>query len=347
MRNGGQCLGVVSLALLFVSACDDEENSGQKPDRDRDEQPEQEPLSLEQLSEWTRHPGGPMFLGVVIAGDPHVWRDTDGVYRMVYTDGVGDHQAIAMATSTNLIDWTLDDDAELENGVVLQGAGPSGNDLYLETSHYRRADDGKHQIFYIGYPNEAEYHAAIYKAEADDVSGPYERESEPVINFTAGGADAQSMTSPTIVEHEGTLYMSYVGWATFPDGPIMLMGATSNDDGRTWQKQGVLSWDDIFGVEAHTEKGPDGLFYRVGVTGDDAGNDQLSIGQAEHPFGPYTVLEEPILTMGGPALGEGDSVMSPSLLFDSDSGVAFMHYASVDTGGWPWVVSLATCDFRP
>jgi hypothetical protein len=154
------------------------------------------------------------------------------------------------------------------------------------------------------------------------------------------------MTSPTIVEHEGTLFMSYLGWATFPDGPVTLAGATSNDDGRSWQKVGALSWDDIFGVEAHTEKGPDGMFYRVGVGGDAAGDDVLLLGRAQHPFGPYEVRPEPILTEGGPAVGEGDSVMSPSLLFDDTTGTAYMHYAAVDTGGWPWVVSLARTSYQ-
>ncbi len=302
-------------------------------------------LELGELAAWTRHPDNPIFLGNSFAADPHVWEESPGQYRMVYTDAVEERQAIAMATSTDLVSWTPIANAQYPDGVVLAGAGPGGQDLNQETAVYRRTDDGQHQIFYIGYADEIEYHTAIYKAEASEIEGPYLREADPVIPWTPGGPDSFAMTSPTIVEHNGQLFMTYIGWQSYPDGPVINVGATSDDDGRTWDKHGELSWDDIFGVEAHTEPGPDGLFYRVGITGDTQGGDVITLGRAPHPFGPFTTLAEPILVPGGARVGEGDTIMSPTLMFRDDIETAYMLYAAVDTGGWPWVTSLASCDY--
>ena len=302
-------------------------------------------LSLDALSDWTRDPGNPIFLGNEFSGDPFVWEAAPGDYRMVYTDSVDDRQAIAMATSTDLVEWTPNGSTQFPDGVVLQGAGPGGQDPHLETAVYRKADNGAHQIFYIGYVDEETYHSAIYVAEAPDIDGPYTRAADPILSWTPDGADAAAMTSPTIVEQDGTLYMTYIGWEAFPDGPVSIMGATSIDDGRSWKKVGPLSGEEIFGVEAETVKGPDGLFYRVGITADDQGGDVITLGQAEHPFGPYTELPEPILTPGGPEVGEGETIMSPSLLFVPETETAYLFYAAVDTGGWPWVVSLATSEY--
>ncbi len=301
-------------------------------------------ISLDSLQNWVRHPKNPVFAGNEIASDAHVWREAPGVYRMVYTDGVGDHQAIGMATSSDLVNWKPIADSEHPNGIVLQGAGPSGKDLHLETAFYRKANDGKHQIFYIGYPEESAYHTAIYKAEASKVQGPYVRESDPVISWSAGGLDATAMTSPTIVEHAGKLYMSYIGWEAYPDGPVHIVGMTSTSDGRAWGDKVDLGWDDNFGVEAHMEKGPDGRFYRVGTVGDAQGNDVIALGQSDHPFGPFTQLPTPILTREGP--GEDDSITAPNLLFQPETGTAYVHYTAVGTGGWPWVISLATCKYE-
>jgi len=327
--------------LLVVAGCDDPISVVDPPGA----------IPLRSLANWTRNPGTPIFGGKTgqFAGDPHVWEESPGHYRMVYTDsyidGVNDYQAIAMATSTDLVNWSRIENSEFPAGIILQGVGPGGRDHHQETAFYRKASDGKHQIFYIGYESESTYHAAIYKAEATNIQGPYLRESEPVIAWTTGGVDAAAMTSPTIVTYEGALYMTYVGWAGYPDGPVVIVGATSTTDGRSWAKQGALSWNDIFGVEAHIERGPDGWFYRVGVVSDANGNDEFALGRASHPFGPYEVLPDPILTLGGASRGEVDSITSPSLIFVTGSQTAFMHYAAVAAGGFPWVISLATSTY--
>lgn len=292
------------------------------------------------LSNWVRHPNNPIFGGQWFLSDPHVWEESPGNYRMVYTDANGDYQAIAMATSTDLVNWTPVSNSQYPYGVILQGPGPGGQDPHLETAFYRKANDGMHQIFYIGYMDEAAYHSAIYKAEATNIQGPYTREIDPVIPWTPGGPDSWAMTSPSIVEHDGALYMVYTGWEAYPDGPVTNMGATSSTDGRSWVKLGALSWDDVFGVEAHTEKGPDGRFYRVGITSDDQGGDIIELGHATHPFGPYTTLPDPILAPGGPGVEEGDTIMAPCLLFVNQT--AYLYYTAIDTGGWPWALSLAT-----
>lgn len=335
MRCTARASAAFCLLALFLTACG---GGSVTPDGAPGEIP------LGSLQNWTRHPRNPIFAGNGFASDPHVWEEAPGSYLMLYTTDWDDRQAIGMAASVDLVNWTPIADAQYPSGIVLRGAGPGGLDSHLETAFYRKTDDGKHQIFYIGYTDETTYRAAIYKAEASSARGPYTREAEPIIAWSPGGADATAMTSPTIAEHDGVLYMSYIGWETYPDGPVHIIGATSSTDGRSWEKQGDLGWDDIFGVEAHTEKGPDGRFYRVGVVADAQGKDAIALGRAEHPFGPFTVLPNPILTLGGP--GEGDSIMAPSLIFRPDSGTAYMLYTAVDTGGWPWVISLATSKYE-
>ena len=312
-------------------------------------EPLADPIPLDSFAAWVRNPNNPIFSGFtgteLVAGDAHVWEESPGSYRMVYTDDFNDRTSIAMAISNDLVNWQLIGNSEFPNGVILGGAGPGGKDISLETAFYRKATDGKHQVYYIGYMDENVYNAAIYLAEASQIQGPYTRAEDPVITWTSGGPDAHAMTSPTIVEHEGVLYMTYIGWEAFPNGPVHVVGATSMTDGRSWSKRGALDWDDIFGVEAHTEKGPDGLFYRAGIGADAQGNDMILFGRSNHPFGPYTLVSRLNLSPAGPAVGEGTTIMSPSLVFDHANTTLYMHYAAVDTGGLPWITSVATSTY--
>ncbi len=66
------------------------------------------------------------------------------------------------------------------------------------------------------------------------------------------------MTSPSIVEDEGTLYMMYCAWNDFPN--LWIYGAIS-DDGKTWELVGEVSVPSC--MEGSLTKGPDGHFYTV------------------------------------------------------------------------------------
>lgn len=301
------------------------------------------------LSTWTRASGNPIFGGTSgdFAADPHVWEESPGVYYMVYTTDFGGAQAIGMARSTNLLTWTPITSPQYGSQYVIRGNGPAAGQNNQETAVHLKTASGQHQIYYIGYDNELVYAAQIYRATASSVEGPYTRESAPVIPFGAPGSyDDGAMTSPTIVEHEGKLYMVYIAWDDIPSGApnVINAGAISTDDGVTWAKSGKLDWSGIFGVEAHIEKGPDGKFYRVG-TETPAGSDVLSVGVASHPFGVYTKLAS-VLTLGGASVGEVDSITGGTLLFNTNTRRVYMYYSAVAAGGFPWMTSLATAPYQ-
>ncbi|MDH5738725.1 MAG: family 43 glycosylhydrolase [Nitrospira sp.] len=307
------------------------------------------------LTKFQRHYTAPLFGGEDgnFAGDPHVVTEAEDAYRMVYTtDSGSDSQAIGMAISTDLITWLPVESAQYSDHRVLSGAGPAAGQLNQETAFYYKTPGGAHHIYYIGYDGTAEgaYVAQIYRAiSASNVLGPYTRETTPVVALGAGGSDDDSaMTSPSIVEYNGVLYMVYTGWGDSPNSPdpaVTTMYATSSNNGTTWVKQGSLSWNDIFGVEAHIEKGPDGFYYRAGVVVDGGGNDAVTIGRAFSPLGPYETYPD-VLTLGGASVGEVASITSPSLLFHEDTATLYMFYGAVDTGGFPWMTSLARAIYR-
>lgn len=307
-------------------------------------------IDFSSMQSWTRHPSSPIFGGTAgnFAADPHVWEETPGTYYMVYTTDYAGTQAIGMATSSDLVHWTPISSPQYSSEYVIRGNGPSAGQNNQETAIHYKTASGQHQLYYIGYDNEATYQSQIYRATASSVTGPYTRESSPVIPFGAPGSyDDAAMTSPTIVSFAGTLYMAYVAWADSPTSPtptVINAGATSSNDGTTWTKTGTISWSDVFGVEAHVEKGPDGLFYRVG-TEVPSGADVLSLGVANNPFGPYTVAHN-IYTMGGPSVGEVVSITGACLFFNRRERRLYIYYSAVDTGGFPWMTGLATTSYH-
>lgn len=301
------------------------------------------------LASWTRTPPSPLFGGSSgsFAADPHVWANGINDYYMVYTSEFSGAQAISMARSTDLVTWTPIVSPQYSSEHILRGAGPAAGQAHQETAVYYKTPGGQHQIYYIGYDSEATFQSQIYRATASSIEGPYTREATPVLSFGASGSyDDAAMTSPSIVEHQGVLYMCYVAWADSPTGPsptVINAGATSSDYGATWTKTGTISFSDIFGVEAHIEKGPDGKFYRVATETINSA-DALSIGVSAHPFGPYT-KHAGVLVPGGVGVGEVDSITAPSLFFNRADRRAYMFYSAVAAGGFPWMTSLAIATY--
>lgn len=288
------------------------------------------------IQNWQRHgepvlrdpePGG----GYEIAGDPHVFRTQDGALRMVYTGPhpSNDYATIKLATANSHTDWTV-------GSVLLTGSNSGGLDLNKETSFYRRASSGKHQIYYIGYEDPEVYSSQIFMSEAEVLEGPYTLPTTPII--TSGmqdGLDVKAMTSPSIVEHENRLYMVYCAWNAYPEPTVVQVhGATSNDDGQTWQIVGEVSVPSC--MEGSFTKGPDGFFYAIAQEAGTA----FAIGRSENPFGPYDMLPDSVMTTAG-APWEVDEMNTPQLLFDG--GTAYLYYSGADYSiGW-WVM-LATAD---
>lgn len=301
------------------------------------------------LSSWKRLPPSPLFGGTAgnFAADPHVWANGPKDYYMVYTTDYAGTQAIAMARSSDLVTWTPISSPQYGSEYIIRGNGPAAGQNNQETAIYYKTPGGQHQLYYIGYDDIGTYQAQIYRATATNIQGPYTRESSPVLAFgTSGSYDDYAMTSPTIVTHSGTLYMVYVAWADSPLGVnpgVTNAGATAGTDGSSWTKSGSLSFGDVFGVEGHIEKGPDGRFYRAATETVESA-DVLSVGYATSPFGPYTKFGS-VLTMGGGSVGEVDSITAPTLFFNQLNRRLYMFYSSVDTGGFPWMTSLAVARY--
>lgn len=294
-----------------------------------------ENIDFNKLQSWNRH-DDPVLrdpeLGIAfeVAADPHVFRTRNGALQMVYSGPhpSNDYATIKLASATSHFDWA-------PGAVLLEGSNSGGLDLNKETSFYRLAKSGKHQIYYIGY-EDSEYKAQIFMAEADTLEGPYSLPTAPIIPLMVQhGLNVKVMTSPSIVEHEDRLYMAYCAWDDFPVPTIVKVhGATSDDDGKSWDLVGEVPVPSC--MEGAFTSGPDGYFYAVSQ---DEGN-MFTIGRSEKPFGTYDMLPQPVMTSAG-APWEIDEMNTPQLFFENDK--AYLYYSGADySKGW-WTM-LATTD---
>jgi hypothetical protein len=111
------------------------------------------------------------------------------------------------------------------------------------------------------------------------------------------------MTSPSVVEHDGSLYIAFLGWDAPPDlvTTVWILGARSTDHGVTWEP--VQEIDAAIGMEGQITKGPDGLYYAA-RTAEHNGDEAIFVGRATHPFGLYEEFPHPVLTKQRPG-GKG------------------------------------------
>ena len=264
-----------------------------------------------------------------VASDPHVFLD-EGTLRMIYTGDKDDKPAIKLASAHAINDWT-------PAATLLGSVGPSGLDSHKETGFYRKAATGKHQIYYIGYNDEESYRAQIFLAESDSLTGPYTQMNAPVVERgPIAGEEVYCMTSPTVVEHDGLLYMVFIGWDNSPDKvtEVWVMGATSTDNGHSWND--FQKVDARIGMEGQVTKVNDDDFVAV-RTGDYGDGEAIFYATAAHPFGPWTEEENPILVQAG-APYEKDEVIAPQVFIDPASDEEFLFYTGADYAiGW-WVM---------
>lgn len=283
--------------------------------------PELPPLLL------TKHEG-PVWEGTYVAGDPTVLR-VDGVYRMYYTsideiDGE-EHIMIAGAVSPDGLAWAKATDVPGES--IALDRDEASWDRFLETAELAAAGDVL-WMWYAGYPEEAETTGkAVANGEigvATSMDGTtFTRASAAPVLIRGGAAalDYNALFSPTVVLHEGLWHMLYTGWAV-DDAPlnpfIGLLGATSAD-GVNWTKHEgevlsgpaiELAWAEVV-KEADLVQAPDGEYYLF-FTGDDV----LGVAKATHPFGPWSVLPEPVLVADQD--WEAGAVIAPSVLIEHD-----------------------------
>jgi predicted cupin superfamily sugar epimerase len=264
-----------------------------------------------------------------VASDAHVFMDGDSL-KMIYTGDENGKPAIKLANANAIDDWT-------PSGTLLGAVGPSGLDSHKETGFYRKTANGKHQIYYIGYDNEATYKAQIFLAEADALNGQYTQMNAPVVaKGLIAGKSVYCMTSPSVVEHQGTLYMNFIGWDNSPNNvtEVWVMGATSKDNGHTWNDFQIV--ETRIGMEGQVTKVNENEFVAVS-TGDFGDKEAIFYSTASHPFGPWTESENPILVQAGPPF-EKDEIIAPHIFIDPATNEEILFYTGADYAkGW-WIM---------
>lgn len=331
MSNKQNALGIAILIAvgLLIMACEESGSVRSHTTRLKDIDGS---IHFEALQNWQRY-GDPVLrdplLGYEVAADPHVFRTSEGTLRMVYSgpNPANDYATIKLATASSHTAWT-------PGPVLLEGSNSGNLDINKETAFYRLADSGRHQIYYIGYENGDVYMAQVFVAEADTLEGPYTLPNAPIISTRMQGVrNIVTMTSPSIVEHEDRLYMVYCAWNAFPEATaVWVYGATSDDDGQTWNVVGEVPVPSC--MEGSLTKGPDHRFYAIGE-----GADGFTIGRSETPFGAYEMLPKPVMApLGEP--WEVDEMNTPQLFFQGRT--AYLYYSGADYAkGW-WTMLATT-----
>ena len=308
----------ISMGFLLVS-CENDESSSTGFD-----------------SDWSRSSENPVLRDLIptenyqAASDPHVFYDEAGALNMIYTGDVDGVASIKLAKSMNFTDW------QKQNELLFE-IGPSGKDVNKETAFYRRASNGKHQIYYIGYADEASYQSEVYLAEADELTGPYIQMEFPVVpRGNLAGKEVYLITSPSVVEHQGQLYIIFIGWNDSPNEvtEVWVIGAISKDEGHTWEEYQLV--DTRIGMEGQVTKIGDNEFVAV-RTGEFDDKEAIFHATAAHPFGPWEESPGPILVQEDPTL-EKDEIIAPQITIDQTTGDQYLYYTGADYQvGW-WIM---------
>jgi len=307
--------------ILFIASCKTDESL---------------PSGKEVISEWTRNNQNPILRdvyeggGYESAGDGHIFYDDNGNLNMVYSGDVNDNSSIKLATGTSMANWEV-------NVPLVFEPNSENTDIQKETAFYRKADNGKHQIYYIGYDDNTTYQSQLFLAESDNLSGPYVQITQPIV---ARGTIANQMvyciTSPTVIKHNGLLYMVFIGWNDNPNNAtqVWVIGATSDDDGYTWANYQLV--DAAIAMEGQITKTPNGNYVAV-RTAEYQDVEAIYYATSSHPFGPWTVNDTPILIQNDSTL-EKDEIIAPQIVFDSETEEEHLFYTGADHDlGW-WIM---------
>ncbi|MEL6866147.1 MAG: hypothetical protein AAFP19_17090, partial [Bacteroidota bacterium] len=186
-----------------------------------------------------------------------------------------------------------------------------------------------------------EYKAQIFLAEADELTGPYTQNAAPVVSRgNLAGKSVYCMTSPSIVEHEGFLHLSFIGWNASPSEvtEVWVIGALSNDEGRSWSNFRIV--DTPIGMEGQLTKRGERDFVAV-RTGVYRGKEAIFYARAEHPFGPWETSETPILSQDDTPY-EKNEVIAPQITIDPSNNKQYLYYTGADhqVGWWMMLASL-------
>lgn len=287
------------------------------------------------IKQWDRVSTQPIYRDSIpnenyqVASDPHVFFEGNHL-KMIYSGDEHSKPSIKLADGLNWTSWKY-------NKTLLSDVGPSGLDSNKETAYYRKAKNGKHQIYYIGYESEISYKAQIFLAEADSLTGTYTQMNHAIIpRGLLAGKNVYCMTSPSVVEHQGVLYMTFIGWDNSPNNvtEVWIIGATSIDEGLSWSNFQLI--DSPIGMEGQITKIAENKFVAV-RTASYCGKEAIYYATANHPFGPWNKLNDPILIQAG-APYEKDEIIAPQITQDPISKKEYLYYTGADYKiGW-WIM---------
>lgn len=263
------------------------------------------------------------------ASDGHVFYHNNLLY-MIYSGDANGVSSIKLARGNTINDWEV-------VGSLLSEPNSTQTDINKETSFYRKANSGKHQIYYIGYEDGNTYQSQLFLAEANAIEGPYTQLPNPIVaRGIIANKNVYLITSPSVVEHNGILYLMFIGWNNAPEQvtEVWIFGATSTDDGHTWSNFEIINTP--IGMEGQVTKTPEGNFVAV-RTADYNGEEALFYATSNHPYGPWTTSETPILTKDNSNLEE-DEIIAPQITFDNQTGEEYLFYTgSKHEEGW-WML---------
>jgi serralysin len=286
------------------------------------------------------------FAGQMLAADPTILID-NGVYRMFFTDGAHDGDAIrpviAEAISSDGWTWTQLG-GTTATGVVVAGAG--GDRANLEGACIFKAGDG-FILLYSAYGDEgvplAQFPASLHAATSTDGVHFTPVAGGAVLDPSTGWYDNDAIFSPTVIAHGGGFLMLYAGHA-YTDASavggrlgVSLLAATSRD-GLNWTKapaqilraDPALPWMADGVAEPSLLRGTDGNYYLF-FTGIAGAERSIGIAVAADPLGPWSIVPEPMLTAAGTGLGAGGTVIAPHA--ELVNGVLRVWYTAVAADG--------------
>lgn len=310
--------GFAMVLIIFLAACDKQESSS-GPIAD---------------AGWKRSDQNPVLRDVYpdgsyqSASDGHIFFDANGNIKMIYSGDVNDNSSIKLAAGTSVSNW------QVETALLFE-PNSENTDIHKETPFYRKAANGKHQIFYIGYQDNTSYQSQIFLAESDNLYGPYDQIAEPVVpRGNLAGKSVYCITSPSILEHNGLLHIMFIGWNASPQdvSEVWIIGATSADEGHSWTDFQLI--ETPIGMEGQVTKTGNSSYVAV-RTGQYNDKEAIFYATAPHPFGPWAHNESPILIKDGSVL-ERDEIIAPQITIDPQSGEEYLFYTGADyqTGWW-------------
>ncbi|WP_425041143.1 hypothetical protein [Primorskyibacter sp. S187A] len=277
--------------------------------------------------------GGPVFRDQIpsenyqAAADAHIFARPGGGYAMIYSGDDSGHSSIKMAVSDDRVNWR-------PAGTMVGPSAGHRAPIEKETSFYFRTASGEHQIYFIGYADGNTYESEIYMATSGSYNGPYTVRPEPIVRLgRMDGKPVKVITSPSIVEHNGVLHMAFLGWNGFHNvSAVWTFGTTSPDNGRSWENLREVNVP--IGMEGQITRTPQGQYVAV-ATREHRGKEAIFAGCANHPFGPYQTLRQPILAQAGPP-HETDEIIAPQLFYPPGASRPELFYtgAQYDTGWW-------------